>query len=468
MQTFDLIVIGSGAAGLTSAFTALGFGKKVLIVEKHKPGGECTWSGCIPSKALINQAKDIHTAKKYANFDIDSADILKKVRAISEDVYQHETPEVLTKAGAEFVQGKAKFISANTIDVNGAEYKAKRIVIATGSSPMVPPIPGLDSVPFLTNDNFFEQDTLPESIIVLGAGAIGMELSQAMVRLGVNVTVVEMMPEVMFREEPEFSAIIREKLSAEGVEFQLATKAVGVEKTATGIRLKTDKDGESGSLEAEKILVALGRSPNITGMNLEAVGIKTDHGITVDEHLQTTAPGVFACGDVAGPYLLSHMANFQGKLATMNALFPIRRKVNYRHISWVSFTDPEFARAGLTEAEARERHGNSIRVYHYDFSKLDRAHTKAGDSGHIKLIVNRRGKVLGVHIIAERAGELIAEVQVLKTLGINFGKLQSVIHPYPTYADALRQLAQQVYIDNLLQHPIVKFFRALGPKRAVE
>lgn len=460
MKDFDLIVIGSGAAGLTSAFTALGFGKKVLIIEKDRPGGECTWSGCVPSKGLINQAKDIHIAKKYADVKIDSADILEKVRATSEKIYTHETPEVLEKAGAVFVQGSATFVTPKVLEVKGEKYRAKKVVIATGSSPMVPPIPGLADVPYLTNENFFQQTTLPKSIIVLGAGAIGMELSQSMARLNVAVQVVEMMPEVMFREEPEFSKIIREKLEQEDIKFALNHKAVKVEKTEQGIRLITDNNGSEVVFEAETILVALGRSPNIKGMNLEGVGIKTDRGITVDSHLQTSAKGVYACGDVAGPYLLSHMANYQAKIATMNALLPvINRKVNYEHVAWSTFTDPEFARAGMTEAEAREKYGDSIRVYHYDFEKLDRAITKAGDFGKIKLIVNRKGRVLGAHIIAERAGELIAEVQVMKTLGLNFGKLQSVIHPYPTYSDALRQMAQQVFIDNLLHHPVVKLFR---------
>jgi pyruvate/2-oxoglutarate dehydrogenase complex dihydrolipoamide dehydrogenase (E3) component len=465
MKTYDLIVIGSGAAGLTSAFTALGFGKKVLIIEKHKPGGECTWSGCVPSKGLINQAKDVHIAKKFADITVDTTKILREVRGVSEAIYEHETPEVLEKAGAVFVQGEAKFVSSQVLQVGDTQYSGKRIMIATGSSPMVPPIPGLHDVPFLTNDNFFEQETLPSSIIVLGAGAIGMELSQAMNRLGVKVTVVEMMPEVMFREEPEFSAIIRQKLTDEGVEFHIGTKAVGVEKTDTGIRLMTEKGNEKGTLDAEKILVALGRSPNIGSLNLDAAGIEYDRGVKVNQHLQTTAKGVYACGDVAGPYLLSHMANFQGKIATMNALLPINRKANYEHVAWSTFTDPEFARAGLTEAEAREKHGDSIRVYHYDFAeKLDRAKTKAGDMGKIKLITSSRGKVLGAHIIGERAGELIAEVQVMKTLGLNFAKLQGVIHPYPTYADSLRQIAQQVFLDNLMLHPVVKFFRGLGKK----
>ena len=460
MKTFDLIVIGSGAAGLTSAFTALGFGKKVLIIEKHKSGGECTWSGCVPSKGLINEAKDVHIARKFSEINVDTSEVLQRVRQISEGIYEHETPEVLEAAGAVFVQGAAQFVSSKVLSVNGEHYRGKKVMIATGSSPMVPPIPGLESVPYLTNDNFFEQDSLPSSIILLGAGAIGMELSQAMNRLGVSVTVIEMTPEVMFREEPEFAALIRQKLTDEGVVFHIGTKAVRVDKHENGIRVLTEKDGIESKVDAETVLVALGRSPNISGLNLDAAGIKAERGVVVDKYLQTSAKGVYACGDVAGPYLLSHMANFQGKIATINALFPVRRKACYEHVAWCTFTDPEFARAGLTEAEARAEHGDSIRVYHYNFDKLDRAKTKAGDMGRIKLITSRKGKVLGAHILGERAGELIAEVQVMKTLGLNFAKLQGVIHPYPTYSDALRQLAQQVFLDNLLNHPIIKFFRS--------
>ncbi|MEX0623779.1 NAD(P)/FAD-dependent oxidoreductase [Saccharospirillum sp.] len=465
MKPYDLIVVGSGAGGLTAAFTALGFGKRVLIVEKDRPGGECTWSGCVPSKALINQAKEVHIARKFADISVDTGAILERVRAVSEHVYEEETPEVLQKAGADYVNGFARFISPTRIEVGEKTYEGKKFVLATGSSPFVPPIPGLDQVDYLTNENLFQQETLPASVIVLGGGPIGMELAQAMNRLGVQVTLVEMMPEILSREEPEFSALIRQCLSAEGVRFELGTKAVGVEKMATGVRLNTEKDSEAGSLEAGNVLVAIGRAPNVKDMGLEDIGVDVDKGVRVNQHLQTSVKSIYACGDVAGPYLLSHMANFQGKIAAMNAILPINRSVDYSHVAWATFTDPEFARAGMTEHEARELYGDGIRVYRYDFAKLDRAKTKAGDIGLIKLITSSRGKVLGAHIIGERAGEMIAEVQVMKTLNLNFGKLQKVIHPYPTYADSLRQLSQQVLLDNIFKHPVVSFLRSLGQSK---
>ena len=457
MKSYDLIVIGSGAAGLTATYTALGFGKKVLVVEKDRPGGECTWSGCIPSKALINQAKEIYIARKYHDFIPDTANILADVRATSEQVYTEETPEVLMSAGADFVRGHAHFTDSHSIEVNGQCYQSRKFVIATGSSAAVPDFTGIDQISYLTNENIFQQTALPASLIVLGAGAIGMEISQALNRLGVTITVVEMMPEVMFREEAEFAALVRQRLQQEGVRFCLNSRLMSVQQSNGGIRLTVDSHGSQQTLAAAQLFIALGRSANISGMGLEKIGVQTDRGIKVNRHLQTNVKHIYACGDVTGPYLFSHMANYQGKIATMNAILPIKRSVDYRHVAWTTFTDPEFARAGLTETEARDKYQH-IRVYHYDFNKLDRAKTKAGDFGKIKLITSSKGKLLGAHIISERAGELIAEIQILKTLGLNFSRLQKVIHPYPTYADSLRQLSQQVLLDNIFSHPLVRLF----------
>lgn len=462
---YDLIVIGAGAGGLTSAFTALGFGKKVLLVEKAKPGGECTWSGCIPSKALINVAKDVHAARKIVpSLEYDTAEALSQVRKVIGAVYEEETPEVLIAAGADYAQGAAKFIDANSISVGDKVYRGKKFVIATGSSPLLVPIPGLDEVDYLTNENIFEQERLPSSMIVLGGGAIGVELAQAMNRLGVQVTVVEMQPEIMFREEASFAQTLREKLSAEGVTFYVDSKAVKVEKIAEGVRLHIDKDGETSTLDGQTLLLALGRKANSDNLGLAEIGVACDRGISVNDKLQTSVSNIYACGDVVGPYQFSHMANYQGKLAVMNALLPFSRKASYTNAAWTTFTEPEFARAGLTQAEASEQYGGKIRVYEYNFDKLDRAKTKAGDAGRIKLITDTKSRVLGAHIIGSRAGELICQVQTMKHFKIPFGKLQAVIHPYPTYADSLRQLAQQVYLDSIFKHPVVAFFMGLKNK----
>lgn len=463
-KRFDLIVIGAGAAGLTAVHTALGLGRRVLLVERARPGGECTWTGCIPSKALIALAHELHIARRHAQVTVDSAEVMGRVRAVRERIYAGETPEVLERAGATFITGNARLVDRSTVEVNGERFSGKRLLLATGSSPRIPPIDGLDAVDVLTNETFFEQPELPRSMTILGGGPVGIELAQALVRLDVAVTVVEMEPEILPHEEPAFAAAIRDQLAGEGVRFELGTRAQRVRRTTTGIALDGDRGGAVVTVEAERLLVALGRQPNVDGLGLDAVGVRTtEQGIGVNAALQTSVRGIYACGDVVGPYQFSHMANYQAKLATLNAIVPLlRRRASYRHVPWVLFTEPELARTGMTEAEARAAHGDTIRVYDYDFAQLDRARIMPGESGRIKLIVGRRGRVLGAHILGARAGEMIAEVQVIKSLGIPFGRLQRVIHPYPTYSDALRQIAQQVAIDNLLGHPLVRLLRGRG------
>ncbi|GCD10244.1 dihydrolipoyl dehydrogenase family protein [Clostridium tagluense] len=460
MKEYDIAIIGAGSGGLTAAYTAKGFSKKVILIDKNKPGGECTWSGCIPSKALINIAKEVHVAKKYSDLLVDTSEVLEKVRKVIHNVYEEESLEVLKRDGIDYINGFAKFIDINTLSVNGEKIKAKKIIISTGSSPMVPPIEGLKDINYLTNENIFIEKRLPESIIVLGGGAIGVELSQAMNRLGVKVSLVEMMDTILNREEPKLVTILERKLILEGVKIYTSYKAEKVSEKDGKISLSVIKDGILEIINADKILVCLGRVPNIKGLDLEKVSIRYNQkAIEVNKFLETSTKGIFAIGDVAGPYLFSHMANVQGITAVKNALLPIKKKIDYAHVAWCTFSEPELARAGLTEQEAREKYGDSIRVYEQDYKNLDRAKTKEDDEGLVKIICDKKGKVLGASILGERAGEMISEVQVVKTLGINFGKLTKVIHPYPTYGEILLKISKKVYLDNILNNPFVKLFR---------
>jgi len=460
VKKYDIAIIGAGSGGLTAAYTAKGFSKKVILIDKNKPGGECTWSGCIPSKALINIANEINVAKKYSNLKVDTAQVLEKVRKVINNVYEEESPEVLKRDGIDYINGAAKFIEKNTLIVNGEEFKANNIFISTGSSPMVPPIEGLKDINYLTNENFFTEPKLPESIIVLGGGAIGVELSQAMNRLGVKVSIVEMMGTLLNREEPELVSMLERKLRAEGINIYTSYKAEKVSEENGKVSLTVVKDGSAEIITSDRILVCLGRVPNITGLDLDKVNIKYNkNGIEVNEYLETTTKGIFAIGDVAGPYLFSHMANVQGITAVRNALLPIKKKMDYSHVAWCTFSEPELARSGLTEQEARDKYGDSIRVYQQDYKDLDRAKTKEEDEGLVKIICDKKGKVLGASIFGNKAGEIISEVQVVKTLGINFGKLTKVIHPYPTYGEILLKISKRVYLDNIINNPIVKLFR---------
>ncbi|WP_461204846.1 dihydrolipoyl dehydrogenase family protein [Clostridium sp. DL1XJH146] len=460
MKKYDVVIIGAGSGGLTVAFTAVGFGKKVLIIDKNKPGGECTWSGCVPSKALINEAKKVNNIKKYVNdYEYDSSLVFKHIREVREDIYKHEDPEALAKAGIDFIQGEATFKDSKTLMVGKEEIIGKKYFIATGSSPFVPPIKGLNETSYLTNESFFELEFLPKSIIVLGGGAIGVELTQAMNRLGVKVDLVEMMPTILFREELDMVDSLQKQLEKEGVILHTGAKAVEVKEDGK-VYLTYEKEGVQETIEADKILVAIGRKPNIDGLGLDETGVKYNRkGIEVNKYLQTANSIIYAIGDVVGPYQFSHMANVQGILATQNAVLPIKRNISYDHVAWVTFTEPELARAGMTEKEAREKYGDKVRVYNYDFNDLDRTKTKGESIEKMKVILNSRGKVLGTSILSDRAGEMIGEVQVLKTLGHNFAKMGKIIHPYPTYSEVFSKIGKQVMVDNLLNNPVIKLFR---------
>lgn len=461
MKSYDIVVIGSGSGGLTAAYTALGFGKKVLLIDKNLPGGECTWAGCIPSKALINVAKSVHQAKEVVGeFDYDTRKAMTKVQDVISNVYKGESIEKLQADGIEFLSGFARFVSPYEIEVNNERIKGKKFIIATGSSPLKPPIPGLHDIKHLDNDSLFKLDKLPKSIVILGGGAIGVEMAQAMNRLGVKVDLIEMADRILFREEETYSLRLQNILIQEGVSIHLNSKAVNMYEKDNQVTLEYQQDGKKLQVTSDDLLVAIGRQANMKDMGLEAAGIEFDRRfIQVNAYMATSQKHIYAIGDVVGPFMFSHMANVQGIQAIQNAILPFNRKVKYDHVAWTTFSVPELARAGMTEAEAREKYGDTIRVYTFDFDRLDRAMTKGRSDEGVKIILDKKGKVLGASILADRAGEMIGEIQLLKTMNINFAKLASVIHPYPTYGEVFNKIAKKVTVDNLLQNPIVKLFR---------
>jgi len=468
MKQYDIVVIGAGSGGLTAAATAVGFGKRVLLVDKERPGGECTWSGCIPSKALINEAKTVHAVRgRVPDFLYDSKVALYYVRRVREKIYAHETPEILERSGIDYLKGGACFKDPGTLRVGPVEVEGKKYIISTGSSPFVPDIEGLEGVPFLTNESIFELERLPESLIILGGGPIGVELAQAASRLGAAVQVVEMMPVPVFREEKDFSVVLQDRLAAEGVILHLGARATRIGRRENGAFLTFEREETEQTIVADALLVAIGRKPNLEGLGLEKAGVRfTPKGIEVNPYLQTSRAHIYAIGDVTGPYQFSHMANAQGIRAVQNAILPFKRKIRYDHVAWVTFTQPELARAGMTEAEARAVYGDGIRVYEYDFNLLDRAVTEGETVERMKVILDRRGKLLGISILADRAGELIGEAQLLKSVGLNFAKLGAVIHPYPTYSEVFSKIGKRVMVDNLLGNPLVRMFRK-GKRTAV-
>ena len=475
---YDLIVIGGGAGGFVASKLANGLGKRVAMIEKNRLGGECTLSGCIPSKALIKSGHIAHQTTNLKNYGlsakndivINADNVMRHVRSVIEKVYESHQPWMFRELGIDVFFGNPHFMDNHTIELEGRRLSAKSFIISTGSSAFIPHIEGIDTVPYLTNQTFFEIEKLPSSMIVLGGGPIGIELAAAVNRLGVKVHVLEMCESILYREDRELVNILSEKLKEEGLDLHTETKALKLSwemgQVAATIENKKRLRKE---IKADSLLIAVGRKANVGGLNLENAGVEySPKGLIVDKSLHTTAPNIYACGDVVGPYQFSHMAEYGARIAVQNAFLPFKKKVNYRDVIWCTFTDPELAHAGLTEEEARKLHGDNVKVYKYEYKNVDRAKTDVIETGMSKFIMDRKGKIIGAHILGSRAGEIIHEAQLAKSFNIPFYKLNSVIHIYPTFSDIVKQPAKLSYIDRLQNNPVLKFIRSLMKKKIKE
>ena len=471
---FDLIILGGGSAGLTAAKFAKGIGKKVAIIENKKLGGECTWTGCVPSKTLIKSAEVAWHAKELKTYglsansvELDTSNVLPHIHNVIKEIYQTHTPDVLQSLGITVMFGEAQFIDKKTIRLNDANFTANKFIIATGSSPFVPPIQGLETTTYHTNETIFELKELPKSLIILGGGAIGAELSSAFNRLGVQVTIIEMNDRILAKEDEELVGMLAAQMEQEGVQIKTGMKAVKVDQEGQGIKLTCEaRKGSFEFFKAEQLLVAVGRKPNIDGLALEKAGVKTHRkGVIVNNYLRTTARNIFACGDVIGPYQFSHMAFYQAVIAARNALIPIfKQKVSYEHKIWATFTAPELATMGLTEREAREKYGDRIAVYKESYKRIDRAHNDRTLGGTVKVVCDKKGYILGAQILGERAADIIHELQVAKVNGVKFHKLSTIIHAYPTYAELIWHMAKKAYVTRLEENWLVKTAKRLFKK----
>lgn len=464
---YDFIVIGGGSAGLVASKFAKGVGKKVAIVERHKLGGDCTHFGCIPSKALLNAshlAQDIRNIKNFglemdtSSFNADGA--FAHVRKIVSDVYATETPDIFEEEGIDIIEGQAEFIDNMTISVDGKEYSADKFLIATGSSPFIPPIKGLEDVNYLTNETIFHLDKLPKSIAVLGGGPIGIELATAFNGLGVDVAVIEMNDRILPKEDEELSELLKIKLEADGLNILTETKVLSAEQFNDYVSLKTA--GKLDEVKAEKVLVATGRKPNLEGMRLTNAGVKFDkQGVRVDKYLKTNAPNIYAAGDVVPPYQFTHVADYEAVTACRNAFLPLNKAVDYSNVGWCTYTEPELARVGMTEKEARAEYGDNIRVFRYEFAHVDRGISDGKTDGLAKYVTDKKGRILGAHILGSRAGEVIHEAMLAKANNIPFQKISNMVHIYPTYSYAVRQPSKYAVVEMLLDNPFIKFIRGL-------
>ena len=443
----NLIVIGAGSAGLVSAYIAAAVNAKVTLVEKHKMGGDCLNTGCVPSKALIKSAKVASLIKRSREFgitvpesNIDFPAVMERVQAVITKVEPHDSVERFESLGVECIEGEAKITSPWTIEINGKTLTTRSIIVATGARPFVPPIKGIDQINYLTSDNLWGIRKLPKRLIVLGGGPIGCELTQAFARLGSKVTQIEMLPRIMVREDEEIAAMITKRFQYEGVDIRSNHMAKEVVIKDNQKTLICEHDNKPIEIEFDEILVAVGRAANTSGFGMEELGIELNPNktIRVNEKLQTSIPNIFACGDVAGPYQFTHTAAHQAWYASVNALFGSFKsfKVDYSVIPWATFTDPEVARVGLNEQDAKEQ-GIDYEVTSYGIDDLDRAIAEGEDHGVVKVLtVPGKDKILGVTIIGDHAGELITEY--ISAMKHNFGmnKILGTIHIYPTLSEA--------------------------------
>ena len=451
----NLVVIGGGSAGLVTAYIAAAVKAKVTLIEKHRMGGDCLNTGCVPSKALIRSAKflsQLARAKEFgvreARAEFDFADVMERVQRVVQAVEPHDSVERYTGLGVEVIEGAAKLVSPWEVEVvrhDGATQRltTRSIVIAAGGRPFVPPVPGLDAVGYLTSDTVWELRELPRRLLVLGGGPIGSELAQAFARFGAQVTQIQQGPRILNREDPEVSELVAARFRAEGIDVRTGHKAKQfVVENGEKILIAEHADGDV-RIPFDAVLLAVGRVANLQGYGLEELGVKASRTIETNAFLQTNYPNIYAAGDVAGPFQFTHTAAHQAWYAAVNALFdPFKKfRVDYSVIPWATFVDPEVARVGLNEQEAKEQ-GIAYEVSRYDLDDLDRAIVDGETHGFVKVLtVPGRDKILGVTLVGEHAGDLIAEFVLAMKHGIGLNKILGTLHIYPTLAEANKYAA---------------------------
>ena len=443
----NLVVIGAGSGGLVAALIAATVKAKVTLVERHRMGGDCLHTGCVPSKSLLRSAKMLSYMARAKEFgfqravaEFDFADVMERVQGVIKTIEPNDSVQRYTSLGVDCVSGDATIVSPWRVRVGGAEITTRNIVVATGGAPFVPPIPGLEEADYVTSDTVWELRALPRRFVVLGGGPIGCELAQAFARFGAEVTQVERNRYLLMREDEDASALVRARFEAEGVRVLTSHQAVRVESAQGERRLVCEGEGGVVAVPFDLILVAVGRTPNTAGLGLEEVGValRGNGAVEVDEHMRTSVPTIYACGDVTGPYQFTHIASHQAWYATVNPLFGVFRRfrVDYSVVPWTTFTDPEVARVGLNEQEAA-RANVPVEVTRFDLAELDRALADGEGRGFVKVLTPPgKDRILGVTIVGHHAGDVAAEFVLAMKWKLGLKKVMSTIHIYPTLAEA--------------------------------
>ena len=464
--SYDLVVIGGGSAGLTAARFAARLGRKVAIVEANRLGGDCTWTGCVPSKALVRAARARSDLKNSSRFGISAVEpevewpsIMSRIRSVIDEIYGAESPESLRNEGIDTFLAPAEFLNAHTVQVGETTISGKRFLIATGAAPSAPPIEGLQESGYLTYENICEIEQLPQRLLIVGAGPIGCELAQAFRRLGSQVALFEAADRILGQDEPEVSELIEKVLVSEGIELSIGQPVESIARVGKVVQVSLGKSTWTGN----NLVVATGRIPKVTGLALEKAGILySPKGISVDKYLRASQHHIYAAGDCTGGPQFTHYAGWQGFMAARNALLPGKTRAVRESIPWAVFTDPEVAHTGHTERTAIAQYGDSASVTTWPLKNTDRAVIDGAEEGFIKAVTLNNGKLLGATIVGARAGELIHEWALAIDRGLKLGELANTLHVYPTYSMATLQMAAEFSLSRLLTGFSGKVVRALS------
>ncbi len=471
--TPDICIIGGGSGGLSVAAAAAAFGVDVVLIEKGKMGGDCLNYGCVPSKAMIAAGKHAHAIAEAPHFGVSSGKVSIDFQKVHDHVHSvisaiapNDSVERFRALGVNVIEAAARFTDPATVVAGDVEIKARRFVVATGSSAFVPPIPGLETVGFLTNETLFERTVAPTHLIVIGGGPIGMEMAQAHRRLGAEVTVIEGL-KALGKDDPELAAIVLDRIRGEGVKILEGTKVVSVERRDQAT-VRVICEGPEGPVEVDgsDLLIATGRLANVAGLGLEEAHVKFDRrGVTVGPDLRSSNRRVYAIGDVAGGLQFTHVAGYHAGLVVQQILFRAPAKENRDIIPWATFTDPELAHVGLSEVEARKRHGAGISILRWPYAENDRAQAERKTTGLIKMLVDRKARILGVSIVGAGAGEMINMWALAVTKGLKLSDVRGYVPPYPTMSEIGKRAATSYYAP-LTRKPIiravVRFLRRFG------
>ncbi len=455
-RRYDLVILGGGTGGLVAAQIAAGVGARVALIERERTGGDCLWTGCVPSKSLIASARAAHRMRHADALglpaidpQIDFARVMERVWRVIHTIEPNDSPAHLRAAGVEVIEANGRFTGPGRLEVGGRELRWRSAIIATGSGPLLPPIDGLADADPLTTDTVWALRELPRRLLVLGGGPIGCELSQALARLGAEVTLVELSDRLLLKEEPSASELVRSRLAGEGVRVLTSARATAIRHADHGYELVLD--GSRAPVGFDRVLVVTGRRPRTANLGLETVGVKLKQGgaVAVDPRLRTSGKRIYAVGDVTGLLPFTHVAAHHARIATPNALFAARQKISST-VPWVTFTDPEVARIGLTEGQAREQWGQGAQIAESEYGVLDRALTAGEAYGFAKLVGDPRGRLVGATVCAPAGGEVIAELTAWISRGAQISDVSRTIHAYPTLAEGPARAADHLLTERLL------------------